>query len=125
MDNKPAALASRYVTALHGLEVITFSASCALVCACLAYTFDMFCRFTTMYVGSVFLYLTDYSLQKRSREMAKRALEKKITLPDLAAADLDNDGSISKLDFVISKQLDSLDHGIYGKITLADLMETV
>ncbi|KAI5417012.1 hypothetical protein KIW84_041854 [Lathyrus oleraceus] len=75
--------------------------------------------------GSVFLYLTDYSLQKRSREMAKRALEKKITLPDLAAADLDNDGSISKLDFVISKQLDSLDHGIYGKITLADLMETV
>lgn len=44
--------------------------------------------------GSVLLYLTDYSLQKRSREMAKRALEKKITLPDLAAADLDNDGSI-------------------------------
>ncbi|KAI5414273.1 hypothetical protein KIW84_058418 [Lathyrus oleraceus] len=63
-------------------------------------------------------------------------------LLDLAAADLDNDGSISKSDFVIyklkqmgkiteidilqiSKQFDSLDHGICGKITLADLMETV
>ncbi|CAK8538747.1 unnamed protein product [Lathyrus sativus] len=97
---------------------------------------------STLAVARAFLYLADYSLQKRSRDMAKRVLQKKITLSDLAAADLDNDGSISKSDFVIyklkqmgkiteidilqiSKQFDSLDHGIYGKITLADLMETV
>ncbi|CAI8586793.1 unnamed protein product [Vicia faba] len=97
---------------------------------------------STLAVARAFLYLADYSMQKRSREMAKRVLQKKITLSDLAAADLDNDGSISKSDFVIyklkqmgkiteidiqriSKQFDSLDHGMYGKITLAGLMETV
>ncbi|XP_058749056.1 two-pore potassium channel 3-like [Vicia villosa] len=97
---------------------------------------------STLAVARAFLYLADYSLQKKSREMAKRVLQKKITLSDLAAADLDNDGSISKSDFVIyklkqmgkiteidilqiSKQFDSLDLGMYGKITLAGLMETV
>lgn len=49
---------------------------------------------STLAVARAFLYLTDYSMQKRSREMAKRVLQKKITLSDLAAADLDNDGSI-------------------------------
>ncbi|PNX97075.1 two-pore potassium channel 3-like protein, partial [Trifolium pratense] len=97
---------------------------------------------STFAVTRSFLYLTDYSLHKRSREMTKWILHKKITLSDLAAADLDHDGSISKSDFVIyklkqmgkiseidilqiSKQFDSLDHAMYGKITLADLMETV
>ncbi|KAJ1379017.1 Two pore domain potassium channel [Sesbania bispinosa] len=97
---------------------------------------------STLAVARAFLYLTDYSINKRSREMAKWVLQKKITLSDLAAADLDNDGSISKSEFVIyklkqmgkiteidilqiSKQFDSLNHGMYGKITLADLMEKV
>ncbi|KAI5395823.1 hypothetical protein KIW84_062130 [Lathyrus oleraceus] len=35
-------------------------------------------------------------------------------------------GKITEIDILqISKQFDSLNHGIYGKITLADLMETV
>jgi potassium channel subfamily K len=49
---------------------------------------------STFAVTRSFLYLTDYSLQKRSREMTKWILQKKITLSDLAAADLDHDGSI-------------------------------
>ncbi|KAL2316811.1 hypothetical protein Fmac_030687 [Flemingia macrophylla] len=97
---------------------------------------------STLVVARAFIYLTEYSIHKRNRKMAKRVLQKKITISDLAAADLDNDGSISKSDFVIyklkqmgkiseidilqiSKQFDSLEHGMDGKITLADLMETV
>ncbi|TKY57218.1 Two-pore potassium channel 3 [Spatholobus suberectus] len=97
---------------------------------------------STLAVTRAFIYLTEYSIHKRNRKMAKWVLQKKITLSDLVAADLDNDGSISKSDFVIyklkqmgkiteidimqiSKQFDSLEHGMYGKITLADLMETV
>lgn len=35
-------------------------------------------------------------------------------------------GKISEIDILqISKQFESLEHGMYGKITLADLMETV
>lgn len=35
-------------------------------------------------------------------------------------------GKITEIDILqISKQFDSLEHGMYGKITLADLMETV
>lgn len=49
---------------------------------------------STLAVARAFLYLTDYSMHKRSREIAKWVLQKKITLSDLAAADLDNDGSI-------------------------------
>ncbi|XP_061369821.1 two-pore potassium channel 3-like [Gastrolobium bilobum] len=93
-------------------------------------------------VTRAFLYLTDYSMHKRNRQVAKWILHKKITLSDLVAADLDNDGSISKSEFVIyklkqmgkiteidiiqiSKQFDSLECGMYGKITLADLMDTI
>ena len=49
---------------------------------------------STLAVARAFLYLTDYSMHKRKRKMAKWVLQKKITLSDLAAADLDNDGSI-------------------------------
>ncbi|CAJ1971340.1 unnamed protein product [Sphenostylis stenocarpa] len=97
---------------------------------------------STLAVARAFIYLTEYSIHKKNRNMAKRVLQKKITLSDLAAADLDNDGSISKSEFVIyklkqmgkiteldilqiGKQFDSLEHGMFGKITLADLMETV
>ncbi|KAK4275567.1 hypothetical protein QN277_018625 [Acacia crassicarpa] len=96
---------------------------------------------STLAVGRAFLYLTEYSIDKRNRTIAKWILHKKITLSDLVAADLDNDGSISKSEFVIyklremgkiteneilqiGKQFDSLDSGQCGKITLAGLMET-
>ncbi|KAI5440075.1 hypothetical protein KIW84_025435 [Lathyrus oleraceus] len=59
LDNKPATLASRYVTALHGLEVILFSASCALVCACLAYTLEMYTR--PMYYKGAYHFFYQYN----------------------------------------------------------------
>ncbi|MED6141751.1 hypothetical protein PIB30_106629 [Stylosanthes scabra] len=49
---------------------------------------------STLAVARAFLYLTDYSMHKRKRNMAKLVLHKKITLSDLVAADIDNDGSI-------------------------------
>uniref|UniRef100_A0A0R0GFP1 Potassium channel domain-containing protein n=2 Tax=Glycine subgen. Soja TaxID=1462606 RepID=A0A0R0GFP1_SOYBN len=58
---------------------------------------------STPAVARASIYLTEYSIQKRNCKMAQWVLQKKITLSDLAAADLDNDGSISKSDFVIYK----------------------
>ncbi|KAJ9147149.1 hypothetical protein P3X46_029341 [Hevea brasiliensis] len=95
---------------------------------------------STLAVARGFLYLAEFRIDKRNRVVAKWVLQKKITLEDLVAADLDNDGSISKSEFVIYKlkemgkitekeilqicnQFDSLDNSNCGKITLADLME--
>ena len=49
---------------------------------------------STPAVARASIYLTEYSIQKRNCKMAQWVLQKKITLSDLAAADLDNDGSI-------------------------------
>ncbi|XP_041005851.1 two-pore potassium channel 3-like isoform X1 [Juglans microcarpa x Juglans regia] len=95
---------------------------------------------STLAVARAFLYLTELRIDKRNRRIAKWVLQKKITVGDLVAADLDNDGSISKAEFVIyklkemgkisekdilqiGKQFDLLDSSNCGKITLADLME--
>ncbi|XP_010243700.1 PREDICTED: two pore potassium channel c-like isoform X3 [Nelumbo nucifera] len=95
---------------------------------------------STLAVARAFLYLTELRIYKRNRKIAKWVLQKRMTLGDLMAADLDNDGSISKSEFVIYKlkemgkiaekdilqicnQFDRLDTGNCGKITLADLME--
>lgn len=56
---------------------------------------------STLAVARAFLYLTEYSIHKRNRNMAKWVLQKKITLSDLAAADLDNDGSIRYVRMII------------------------
>ncbi|KAJ4975261.1 hypothetical protein NE237_000367 [Protea cynaroides] len=94
---------------------------------------------STLAVARAFLYLTELRIDKRNRKIAKWVLQKKMTLGDLVAADLDNDGSISKSEYVIYKlkemgkvaekdilqictQFDRLDTGNCGKITLADLM---
>ncbi|XP_028792595.1 two-pore potassium channel 3-like isoform X2 [Neltuma alba] len=58
---------------------------------------------STLAVGRAFLYLTEYSIDKRNRTIAKWILHKKITLSDLVAADLDNDGSIRSQGWIISK----------------------
>ncbi|KAB5568426.1 hypothetical protein DKX38_002219 [Salix brachista] len=96
---------------------------------------------STLAVARAFLYLTELRIDKRNRRIAKWVLHKKMTLGDLVAADLDNDGSISKSEFVIFKlkemgkidekdilqicnQFDSLDSTTCGKITLADLMQS-
>ncbi|KAI4308096.1 hypothetical protein L6164_031205 [Bauhinia variegata] len=97
---------------------------------------------STLAVARAFLYLTEHSVDKRNRIMAKWILQRKITLSDLVAADLDNDGSISKAEFVIyklkemgkiteidiqqiSRQFDSIDTGKCGKLTFADIVELV
>ncbi|XP_062009035.1 two-pore potassium channel 3-like [Rosa rugosa] len=95
---------------------------------------------STFAVARAFLYLTEMRIDKRNRKIAKWVLQKEVTLRDLLAADLDNDGCISKSEFVlyklkemgmvankdillICKQFDSLGHSNDGKITLVDLME--
>ena len=49
---------------------------------------------STLAVAKAFLYLTEYRLEKRNRRIAKEVLEKKLTLGDLVAADMDHDGCI-------------------------------
>lgn len=49
---------------------------------------------STFAVAKAFLYLTELRIDKRNRIFAKLVLQKKMTLGDLVAADLDNDGSI-------------------------------
>ncbi|KAK4797231.1 hypothetical protein SAY86_029557 [Trapa natans] len=95
---------------------------------------------STLVVARAFLFLTELRIQKRNQRITKLVLQKKMTLGDLIAADLDNDGSISKAEFVIyklkemgkitqkdikqiSEQFDIIDHSRNGKITLADLTD--
>lgn len=49
---------------------------------------------STLAVARAFLYLTELRIDKRNRRVAKWVLQRKMTLGDLVAADLDNDGSI-------------------------------
>ncbi|XP_062102929.1 two-pore potassium channel 3-like [Humulus lupulus] len=94
---------------------------------------------STFAVGQSFLFLAELRIDKRHREAAKIVLHKKIKAVDLAAADLDYDGAISKSEYIIFKlremgkiaetdiiqicrEFDSLDHGNRGKITLADVV---
>lgn len=49
---------------------------------------------STLAVARAFLYLTELRIDKRNRRIAKWVLQKKVTLGDLVAADLDNDGCI-------------------------------
>lgn len=49
---------------------------------------------STLAVARAFLYLTELRIDKRNRRIANWVLQKKMTLGDLVAADLDNDGSI-------------------------------
>lgn len=52
---------------------------------------------STLAVARAFLYLAELRIDKRNRRVAKWVLQKKITVGDLVAADLDNDGSIRYL----------------------------
>ncbi|GMP67817.1 hypothetical protein CsSME_00027682 [Camellia sinensis var. sinensis] len=95
---------------------------------------------STLAVARAFLYLTELRIDKRNRRIAKWVLQKKMTLGDLVAADLDHDGSISKSEYIIYKlremgkiaekdimqictQFDTLDNTNCGRLTIADLME--
>lgn len=58
---------------------------------------------STLAVARSFLFLAEARIDKRHRLIAKFVLEKEMTIADLLAADLDNDGCVSKSDFVVYK----------------------
>ncbi|XP_030466713.1 two-pore potassium channel 3-like isoform X2 [Syzygium oleosum] len=51
---------------------------------------------STLAVAKAFVYLTELRVDKRNRLIANWVLQQKMTLGDLVAADLDNDGYVSK-----------------------------
>ncbi|XP_065859869.1 two-pore potassium channel 5 [Euphorbia lathyris] len=96
--------------------------------------------FSTLAVARAFLYLTEARIDKRHRRITKWVLHRDITVEDLLAADTNNNGFISKSEYVIYKlkemgkigekdimqicsQFNKLDPNNLGKITLPDLLE--
>ncbi|XP_022715625.1 two-pore potassium channel 3-like [Durio zibethinus] len=96
---------------------------------------------STLAVARAFLYLAEARVDKRHRRMAKWVLGQDMTVSEFLAADIDNNGFVSKSEFLIyklkemgkvsekdimqiSEKFDRLDAGKCGKITLADLMES-
>ncbi|KAK7337588.1 hypothetical protein VNO77_18170 [Canavalia gladiata] len=96
--------------------------------------------FSTLMVARAFLYLTEARIDRRHRRMAKKVLQREITVGDLLAADINNTGFISKSEYVIFKlkemgkikekdvlqigeQFRKLDPSNCGKITLPHLLE--
>ncbi|KAH7568621.1 hypothetical protein ACOSP7_011638 [Xanthoceras sorbifolium] len=96
---------------------------------------------STLAVARAFLYLAEARVDKRHRRIAKWVLGQEMTVAEFLAADIDNNGFISKSEYVIYKlkemgkvsekdilqicqNFERLDSGHCGKITLADLMES-
>ncbi|TYH43300.1 hypothetical protein ES332_D11G118300v1 [Gossypium tomentosum] len=95
---------------------------------------------STLAVAKAFLYLAEARVNKRHRRIAKWVLHRDITIEDLLAADINNNGFISKSEYVIYKlkemgkvrekdilqicnQFSKLDTNNSGKITLPDLLK--
>ncbi|KAF2282824.1 hypothetical protein GH714_043115 [Hevea brasiliensis] len=96
---------------------------------------------STLAVARAFLYLAEARVDKRHRRMAKWVLGQNMTVSEFLAADIDQNGFVSKSEYVIYKlkemgkvsekdilqiclKFDKLDTGNCGKITLADLMQS-
>ncbi|XP_038978432.1 two-pore potassium channel 5-like [Phoenix dactylifera] len=94
---------------------------------------------STLAVARAFLYLAEARIDKRHRRIAKWVLHRDLTVEDLFAADLNQNGFISKSEFVIYKlkemgkigekdilqicnQFNKLDPINTGRITLLDLL---
>ncbi|KAG7026481.1 Two-pore potassium channel 3 [Cucurbita argyrosperma subsp. argyrosperma] len=95
---------------------------------------------STLAVARAFLYLAEARVDKRHRMMAKWILGQDMTVSEFLAADTDNNGCVSRSEYVvyklkemgkvsekdvmqISNNFDRLDTGKCGKITLADLLQ--
>ncbi|GLU07170.1 hypothetical protein SLE2022_241370 [Rubroshorea leprosula] len=95
---------------------------------------------STLAVARAFLYLAEARIDKSHRTIAKWVLQREITVQDLLAADINNNGFISKSEYVVYKlkemgrigekdilqicnQFSKLDPNNSGKITLLDLLE--
>ncbi|KAF8115144.1 hypothetical protein N665_0030s0177 [Sinapis alba] len=96
---------------------------------------------STLAVARAFLYLAEARVDKRNRERAKKVLCETMSVSQFFAADIDNNGCVSKAEYVIyklkemekitdkditpiSKQFDKLDRCSNGKITLVDLLDS-
>ncbi|KAL3615169.1 hypothetical protein CASFOL_040830 [Castilleja foliolosa] len=96
---------------------------------------------STLAVARAFLYLAEARVDKRHRMMAKWVLSRDMTVEGFLATDTDNNGFVSKAEYVIymlkemgkisekdmlviCKQFERLDAGNCGKISLADLVES-
>ncbi|KAI3764216.1 hypothetical protein L2E82_14220 [Cichorium intybus] len=96
---------------------------------------------STLAVARAFLYLAEARVDKRHRRMVKWVLGQDLTVAQFLAADIDNNGSVSKAEYVIyklkemgkvsdkdileiSKIFELLDTGNSGKISLGDLMQS-
>ncbi|VVB08149.1 unnamed protein product [Arabis nemorensis] len=96
---------------------------------------------STLALVLVFLFLAEARVDKRNSERAKRVLDETMSVSEFFAADIDNDGCLSKAEFLIYKlkkmgkitgmdiipitnQFDKLDQTNSGRITLLDLLET-
>ncbi|KAJ9543155.1 hypothetical protein OSB04_022862 [Centaurea solstitialis] len=94
--------------------------------------------FSTLMVARSFLYLTEARIDKRHRRLANRVLQRQITVKDLLAADINNNGFLCKSEYVVFKlkemgkikerevlqicdQFNKLDSDNSGKITLRRL----
>ncbi|GFZ04432.1 Ca2+ activated outward rectifying K+ channel 5 [Actinidia rufa] len=97
--------------------------------------------FSTLAVARAFLYLAEARIDKRHRRITKWVLHREITIDDLLAADINNNGFISKSEYIVYKlkemgkigekdilqicnQFNKLDPNNSGKITLPDLLES-
>ncbi|KAL8268650.1 hypothetical protein R6Q59_002448 [Mikania micrantha] len=96
---------------------------------------------STLAVARAFLYLAEARVDKRHRRMVKWVLGQDLTFAQFLAADIDNNGSVSKAEYVIYKLkemgkvtdkeilqictiFDQIDTGNSGKISLVDLMHS-
>lgn len=97
--------------------------------------------FSTLAVARAFLYLAEARMDKRHRKITNWVLHRKITIEDLVAADINNNGFISKSEYIIYKlkemgkirekditqiceQFSKLDPNNSGKISLPNLLES-
>ncbi|KAG6510964.1 two pore potassium channel c-like [Zingiber officinale] len=96
---------------------------------------------STLAVARAFLYLAEARIHKRHRSIAQWVLSRDMTVSEFLAADMDNDGFVTKSEFVIYKlkemekvsdndiklicnQFDKIDVGNCGKITLRSPWES-
>uniref|UniRef100_A0A0D6QRI6 Potassium channel domain-containing protein n=1 Tax=Araucaria cunninghamii TaxID=56994 RepID=A0A0D6QRI6_ARACU len=74
---------------------------------------------STLAVARAFLYFAEARIDKRHRLIAKWVLHRDMTIQDLLAADIDNNGFVSKSEYVIYKLKE------LGKVEEKDILEIV
>ncbi|GLJ07106.1 hypothetical protein SUGI_0058370 [Cryptomeria japonica] len=74
---------------------------------------------STLAVARAFLYFAEARIDKRHRLIAKWVLHRDMTIEDLVAADIDNNGFVSKSEYVIYKLKEM------GKVEEKDIVEIV